>query len=153
MFLDGVCLAESFLEAGDLAFDLTGALTGAFFSFPTFVVFDADAFLSVATFFAGVFLAGAFEVTGLALLLTDFLTGVEFLAELVFVTPAFFFAEATVVAFFAGAFLAGALGVAGLDLAVLDLVAEDTFFFAVMRNKFRQDRNSTKVGKHFGTTG
>ena len=89
----------------------------------------------------------------MALLLTDFLTGVELLAELVFVTPAFFLAEAAVVAFFAGAFLAGGLGVAGLALAVLDLVAEDTFFFAVMRNKIRQDRNSTKVGKHFGTTG
>ena len=61
-----------------MALDLTDALTGAFFTFSTFVVFGVDAFLTAVAFFAGLFFAGAFEAVGLALMPTDFLTGVEF---------------------------------------------------------------------------
>ena len=159
MFWGAVCFTELFLETEDLAFDLTGA----FFTFSTFVVFGADTFLTAVAFFAGLFFAGAFEAVGLALMPTDFLTGVEFFkgvflagadfgGGVAFFATAFFLAEAAGFAFLAGTFLAGALETAGLALAVLDLVAEDTFFFAVMRNRFRQNRNSTKVGKHIGTT-
>jgi len=94
-------------------------------------------------FFAGAFTALAFdffaEGAGAGFFLAT--AGTTFLGVA-------FLAAGLLAGFFAGAFAALAFALVGFaDLGV------EAFFFAVMGMEFRQNSGSTKLGKHFGTSG